>query len=917
MKPESFTIRAAEAIQQAEKYCRSQGHPEIAPIHLFAALISEKGGVIHQIASKKNIKIDDIQKGVNEALEKIPRQFPGPSNLQPSRSFIDMLGKAQEAMSFLGDSHISVDVLVIALANVKETKAIFSTAGLSPVDIDTCVKENRRGKVIESVTSDSSSGGGSDVLSKFGVNLIDQAIAGKIDPVVGRDDEIRRVIKILCRRTKNNPILIGPPGVGKTAIVEGLAQRIAQGDVTKSLECQLHTLDMGLLVAGAKYRGEFEERIKDVLSQVKASNGSIILFIDEIHLVLGAGSTGGEGGSMDAANLFKPMLARGELRCIGATTLEEYRKYVEKDAAFARRFQPVYVGEPSQADTIAMIRGLKERYEVHHGVVIRDSAIILAVKLASRYITNRFLPDKAIDLIDEACADVRVALDSYPEEIDILQRKKLRLEIEATALEREKDIEETSKARYTTVKEELAAVESRLIPLLHVYESSRERIDELRSLQKKLSDLQVKLSGAVRRQDKRLAADLEFYAIPDVEQRIRTLRGGGWSSEETPETNTPMAMDSDSQQQLPQSPGSTLEYQATEVVGESNILAVVSNWTGIPLNRLSETETQRLLVLKERLSSRVVGQDEAVLAVSDAILRNRSGLSRPSQPIGSFLFLGPTGVGKTELAKAIATELFSTSSEESSSSNGTTISSYTNALIIRIDMSEYMEKHSVSRLIGAPPGYVGYGESGQLTESVRRRPYSVVLFDEVEKAHPEVLDLLLQILDEGRLTDGQGRVVDFTNTLVILTSNINISSVHKSDSLEFRRSLSTYFRPEFINRLDDVVLFHKLSKAALFKIIERLGEDEINARLESKQVRVLISEDAKEAIIEAAYDDGFFGARPLRRYIEKNIVTPLSRMLISGSLPKNSIVNIGVMMVVSSSETSDESVSFSFNVTTL
>ncbi|KAM0682772.1 hypothetical protein MDAP_002007 [Mitosporidium daphniae] len=910
MKPDSFTIRAAEVVEQAEKHCRSQGHPEITPLHLLSALISERGGIIHQIASKKGVDVKEIEKGVNEALEKLSRQFPGPPNLGYSRSFISMLEKAHDVMSFFGDSHIAIDVLVIALANVRETKAIFSAAGLSPVDIDGAVKEARKGKTVQSITSDASGAGGNvagNYLAKYGVNLVEQAISGSLDPVIGRDEEIRRVIRVLCRRTKNNPILIGPPGVGKTAIVEGLAQRIARGDVPRTLECQLHTLDMGLLVAGAKYRGEFEERIKDVLAQVKESNGSIILFIDEIHLVLGAGSSGGpEGGSMDAANLFKPMLARGELRCIGATTLDEYRKYVERDAAFERRFQPVYVGEPSLPDTIAMIRGLKERYETHHGVRIRDSAIVLAVQLASRYITNRFLPDKAIDLVDEACADVRVALDSFPEEIDSLQRQKLRLEIEVTALEKEKDLEETSRSRLVAVKKKLADVDSALAPLLHSYESTRERINEMAALQRKLADLQAKLADAVRKKDKSLAADLEFGAIPDVEQRISALR----SSE-------PIDVIEMANTQSEPAPASSPSIAVTEVVGESQILAVVSKWTGIPLNRLSESETEKLLSLKERLSSRVHGQQEAVLAVSDAILRNRSGLSRPSQPIGSFLFLGPTGVGKTELAKAVAAELFfgggsaNASSQPSGSGTTTPVSS---SSIVRIDMSEYMEKHSVSRLIGAPPGYVGYGESGQLTEAIRRRPYTVVLFDEVEKAHPEVLDLLLQILDDGRLTDGQGRLVDFTNTLVILTSNVGIPPAAATSSLEFRRALMAYFRPEFINRLDDVILFHKLNKAALFKIIERLGEEEINSRLEEKQVRVVITEQAKEAIIEAAYDDGTFGARPLRRFIEKTIVTPLSRMLISGALPKNSIVQVGVMMVVSSEESSDETVSFSFDV---
>ena len=667
---------------------------------------------------------------------------------------------------------------------------------------------------------------------------------GKLDPVIGRDEEIRRVVQVLSRRTKNNPVLIGPPGVGKTAIVEGLAQRIAEGDVPDSLKGRkLYSLDMGSLVAGAKYRGEFEERIKGVLKEVQESKGQIVLFIDEIHLVLGAGK--GEG-AMDAANLFKPLLARGELRCIGATTLEEYRQHVEKDAAFERRFQPIYVGEPTVLDTVSILRGLKEKYESHHGVRIKDSALVLASQLADRYISSRFLPDKAIDLVDEACAHTRVALDSAPEIIDDLQRKHLRLEIEATALGKEKDA--SSKARLVKVQEKIARLDEEMKPLQLLYEQEKGRIGEMRNLKSKLDELRWKATDAERRKDLALAADLKYYAIPELEKKIIELETSKAIDSAKNDMNTNILL--------------------TEVIGEEQIAEVVSRWTGIPLNKLTQGQSEKLIGLSDRLSSRVIGQDAAVKAVAEAVMRSRAGLGRSNQPIGSFLFLGPTGVGKTELAKAIAFELFDDEKH-----------------VVRFDMSEYLEKHAVSRLIGSPPGYVGYEQGGQLTEAVRRRPYSVLLFDEIEKAHPDILNILLQLLDDGRLTDGQGRTVDFTNTLVILTSNVYDASLDVNASV---RLLSSYLRPEFINRLDDIIIFHPLSKNNLCQIID-LQVADLSKRLESRDISLKLDVSAKDLVLEEAYDP-VYGARPLKRYLEKKLVTELSRLLLDGTLAEHSVV---------------------------
>ncbi|CAI8591524.1 unnamed protein product [Vicia faba] len=853
MNTETFTYKTNESLAGAHELAKSLGHAQLIPLHLASTLISDTNGIFFQAIS--NVGGEEhshaVGKVLKQELKKLATQSPPPDDIPASSSIVKLIRRAQAAQKLCGDTHLGVDLLLLEIVEDYQIGFLLKQSGVDvsrvKMEVEMVRGDGKEEKKVNSASADMNF----HALKIYGRDLVEQA--GKLDPVIGRDEEIRRVVRILSRRTKNNPVLIGEPGVGKTAVVEGLAQRIVKRDVPSNLaDVKLVALDMGALVAGAKYMGEFEERLKAVLKEVEDAEGKVILFIDEIHLVLGAGRT---DGAMDAANLFKPMLARGQLRCIGATTLHEYRKYVEKDAAFERRFQQVYVAEPSVPDAISILRGLKEKYEGHHGVRIQDRAIVIAAQLSSRYISGRYLPDKAIDLVDEACANVRVQLDSQPEEIDILERKRMQLEVELHALEKEND--KASKARHADVREELDDIRDKLQPLIMKYTKEKERIDEIRRLKQKREKLIMSLEEAERRYDLARAADLRYGAIDEVDNAIKKLEG---------------STDGNTDESL----------MLTETVGPDQIAEVVSRWTGIPVTRLGQNEKERLVGLGDRLHNRVVGQDQAVNAVADAVLKSRAGLGRPQQPTGCFLFLGPTGVGKTELAKALAEQFFDNENQ-----------------LVRMDMSEYMEQHSVSRLIGAPPGYVGHEEGGQLTEAVRRRPYSVLLFDEVEKAHTSVFNTLLQVLDDGRLTDGQGKTVDFKNTIIIMTSNLGAEHLLKGLSgkctmevaqEQVMQEVKKHFRPELLNRLDEIVVFDPLSHDQLRKVA-RLQMKDVASRLAEKGIALAVTDAAIDYILAQSYDP-VYGGRPIRRWIEKKVVVELSKMLIREEIDENTTVFI-------------------------
>lgn len=864
MSERNMTDASTNALQEALLLARDNGHSLADPVHLASVLFSKDDSIGARICvrseSNANVSPDVhiVRRSLQRLLLKKPSQTPFPPEASPSSSLVQLIKQATNQAKANGDTLVALDHLFISLYDDKEVGNELEQAGLSKSIATKTLDGMRGGRKVNSTSAEQSY----EALEKYGIDLVKAAADGKLDPCIGRDEEIRRTIQILCRRTKNNPCLVGEPGTGKTAIVEGLARRILEGDVPETLNgIALRTLDMGALVAGAKYRGEFEERLKAVLDECKAANGRIILFVDEVHLVLGAGKT---DGAMDAANLLKPMLARGELRMIGATTLEEYRQHIEKDSAFERRFQQVLVNEPSVEATISILRGLSDRYEAHHGVRISDAALITAAKLSDRYITQRFLPDKAIDLVDEAAATRRVQLDSRPEAIDVLERKILQLEIESTALGREKD--KASKNRLKNVQSEIENLKEELQPLKEKWEADRGRADEIKGLKEKLTSLENKAAAAERTGDFEKAADLKYGAIPDLKSHLNRI----------------IEKEDERKSSINDADDNTM---VSEIVTPVHITEIISRWTGIPVSKLSQSDKERLLKLDERLKDRVIGQDQAVQEVVDCVLRARAGLSRENQPTGSFLFLGSSGVGKTELAKALFSELYDGDERH----------------LVRIDMSEYTEPHSVARLVGAPPGYVGHDSGGQLTEAVRRKPYTVVLFDEVEKAHPRVLTILLQLLDEGRLTDSKGRTVDFTNTVIVLTSNLgaksllNVRSGSSEDEISaaheaVMESVRNHFPPEFLNRLSAIVMFKSLGYNQLEKICQKAMKG-VKRRLAAQGIRLVLEESGVSAILEASFDPNY-GARPVERYLEQTVVTKLSKMLISGEIGSGCIVHI-------------------------
>ena len=856
MDAQRFTQKSAEALQSAQRIAIEHQNQQIEQPHLLLALLDQQDGLIPQLLEAMGLTPASLRAAVMAEVEKLPGVSG--SGREPDKVYVSAdtdkaLTAADKAAGRMQDEYISVEHLFLGLveAPCRSLKELFRTYGITQEGVLKVLSTVRGSQRVTSDNPEETY----NALKKYGSDLVERARSNKLDPVIGRDEEIRNVIRILSRKSKNNPVLIGEPGVGKTAIAEGLAQRIVRGDVPKSLvDKTIFSLDMGALIAGAKYRGEFEERLKAVLNEVKKAEGRIILFIDELHTIVGAGKT---EGSMDAGNLLKPMLARGELHCIGATTLNEYRQYIEKDPALERRFQPVMVNEPTVEDTIAILRGLKERYEVYHGVKIQDDAVIAAATLSNRYITDRFLPDKAIDLIDEACAMIRTEMDSMPTELDVISRKIIQHEIEEAALKKETDA--LSKEHLAEIQKELAEMRDEFNTKKAQWENEKNAIGKVQELRKQIEQANAEMEKAEREYDLNKAAELKYGHLPELKKALA-------AEEEVAAKGKKNSL-------------------LRDKVTEEEIARIIQRWTGIPVARLMESERDKLLHLDSLLHKRVIGQDEAVTAVSEAILRSRSGIQSPNRPIGSFLFLGPTGVGKTELAKALAEALFD--SEKN---------------MVRIDMSEYMEKYSVSRLIGAPPGYVGYEEGGQLTEAVRRKPYSVVLFDEIEKAHPDVFNILLQVLDDGRITDSQGRTVDFKNTIIILTSNLGSQylldgitpdgDISPEAKAQVNDLLKHSFRPEFLNRLDEIVFYKPLTKENITGIIDLIIAD-LNRRLADKQLTAELTDEAKHFIIDAAYDPAY-GARPLRRYIQHGVETLIARKIIGDDLLPGSLLLVGV-----------------------